>query len=125
MPMITKDVTGQLQIARTLAIQVNPVPFITHKMKVVKPLRLADESLPEGVDKATWKIVLDGWDADASHALGRGAVYIVGDVVEVNRFEAGDLLKVVPSYFEPADKLTKRLAEVIAAGTIETSGGQG
>lgn len=111
-----RELTDRLEQARRLAIAINPRPSITHPLKVLDYLRLADDSVPEGIAPSDWKSLLDRWSIDDSVGLTRGAVYLVGDVVEVDRFEAAELLSILPAYFEPADRLTQSLAEAIQRG---------
>lgn len=112
----TIDIKGRLAVGRRLAIQVNPQKHITHKLRVVKKLKLADEARPEEIPLGDWVKILDHWDTDKSTGLERGVFYIPGDIAEVDRFEAADLLTVLPTYFEPADELTAALLASIQSG---------
>lgn len=114
------ELTARLKLARRLTIQVNPEPYVSHTMTVLKYLRLEDATPPdEFADKPQeWAALLDHWDADNSHALQRHVFYMVGDKITVSRYEAGELLQFFPDYFNPQDVLTARLAEVIKRGEL-------
>ncbi len=77
---------SQLKIARRLAMSINPSAHVNHKLKV-----------------------LEGMKHDE-------AVYIKGDEIEVNRFEAAELLSMFPKHFGPADDLSVRLKAAIVGG---------
>lgn len=77
---------SQLKIVRRLAMKINPSAHVNHKLKVLEGMRHNE------------------------------AVYIKGDEVEVNRFEAADLLAMFPKHFEPVDALSKKLKAAIAGG---------
>lgn len=72
--------------ARRLAMSINPSAHVNHKLKVMEGMQHGD------------------------------AVYIKGDEIEVNRFEAADLLSMFPKYFDPVDELSKKLRAAIAGG---------
>ena len=95
---------GKLVISRQLAMRVNPSPWRSLKFRVIRGLRLADDSPPEGIDDKDWSTLLNHWDADNSVGLGRGVFYIAGDEIEVERFEAAELLTVAIGYFEPLNE---------------------
>jgi hypothetical protein len=109
------DINTALNKGRATAIGVNPKPYVTHHFTVLKKLRLVDDEVPNGFTGSVWESLLDHWDSDASVGLGRGVVYIVGDDIEVDRFEAADLLTLLPEYFEPADELTRSLKTALEA----------
>lgn len=107
-----------LKTNRSLAIQVNPRPFVTHKLKVLGYLRLEEGFEPEGVSVSDWKTILDHFDGDGSTSLQRGVFYLEGDIAEVDRYEAADLLSIFPSYFEPVDDLSIALVGAIGRGAV-------
>lgn len=113
-----KEFEDALTLGKRLAIQVNPKPYVTHKFNVVKGVRLLDSSAPKDTDANSWHALLDRWDADTSTGLGRGVIYIAGDVIEVDRFEAADLITALPGFFEPADELTAKLKTAIERGEV-------
>jgi hypothetical protein len=61
-----------------------------YRLKVLKPTRIGKDGSKRGI-------------------LTEGAVYIEGDVVEVTRFEAQELMRVAPGCFEPANAQARAL----------------
>ncbi len=111
--------SGMTVLARQLAMQVNPQPYVLHKLRVKKYLRMENDFAVEGVTTAEWSAMLDHWDNDNSVGLGRHVFYSVGDIVEINRNEAAEIFAIVPSYFEPVDDLSLKLQAAVAKGSVE------
>lgn len=109
---------ANIKANRTLAIQVSPHVGVGITFRVTKYLRLEEGYAPDGITEGEWKKILDHWDNDGSTALQRGVFYVVGDIITVDRFEAADLLTIVPTFFDPADERAILMARTIETGEV-------